>query len=528
MFIMTATAAPIRTANGPTNADADARKESAATLLGVVLGEGVVAALHEGFLKGGDFTGVVPALLGAGAKPHLAAAAREALVTWALSAHWRGGTMDRAADAAEVLRLVLGAEVLAALREGFLNGGDFTGVVPLLVEAGAKPYLAAAAQAMLATACDGGLAGVASLLLEADGVRGEDADGAASSHVDEDGGDGYSLLAAAAGRGDTGVVRALVGSGKADVNAEDRHGSFALQQAARGGHSACLVVLLAAPGIEANKHNGVDCALTAAAFHGRTGCVVALLAADGIDVNQADGNGSSALLLAAEGGHAACIRALVAAPGIDTNEHSGEECALTFAATHGHAECIAALLAADGIDANQPDGDGQSALALAAQRGDAACVCALLAAKGIDHRIVDTGGYVCKTALHYACANKDAAMVSLLLVAGSCRFALCYGDGDEHGYDVPLTETPLSLAGDDTAVRCVFLSGVDYWQRRRHGGHSWAMRQVVLAIMLARQRLDDAPTPILGGGGARVLVHLPEEIWLLMCGFLRSADFGSW
>ena len=114
-------------------------------------------------------------------------------------------------------------------------------------------------------------------------------------------------------------------------------------------------------------------------------------------------------------------------------------------------------------------------------------------------------------------------MASLLLVAGGCRFAL---------EDAPAEtrRTPLELAKDakeGRAVRAVFLSGVDYWQRRRHGGHSWAMRQVVLAVMLARQRLDAAPPPILGGGGARALVHLPEEIWLLMCGFLRSADFGS-
>ena len=450
----TAAAAPIRTtATAADAADADARKESAATLLGLVLGEGVVAALHEGFLK----------------------------------------------------------------------GGDFTAVVPLLVGAGGKPYLAAATRAALATACDAGLAGVASLLLEADSVRAEDAD-AESAHVDENGVDGYTLLAAAADRGDAGVVRALVDSGKADVNAMCRKGKFPLLRAACGGHSACLDILLAAPGIDVNKHDGYDCALTAAAQHGRAECVIALLAADGIDVNQTDDAGECAVVLAASEGHAACVRALVAAPGIDINQASGADCALTCAAEHGRAECISALLAADGIDVNQPDYFGQSALALAAEQGHAACVRALLAAKGVDHSIVDTD-QSCKTALHHACAGKNAEMALLLLVAGSCRFALCRA---KQGAGVPLTETPLALAGDDKAVRAVFLSGVDYWQRRRHGGHSWEMHQVVLAIMLARQRLDAAPPPTLFARvcGARALVHLPEEIWLLMCGFLRSADFG--
>ena len=104
-------------------------------------------------------------------------------------------------------------------------------------------------------------------------------------------------------------------------------------------------------------------------------------------------------------------------------------------------------------------------------------------------------------------------MVSLLLVAGGCRFALG---------GAAANQTPLDCAAGDTAVLKVFASGVDYWQRKRHGGHSWTMRRVVLALMLARQRLD-ATRPV--ALAAPALVHLPEEIWLLVCGFLRSADF---
>ena len=84
----------------------------------------------------------------------------------------------------------------------------------------------------------------------------------------------------------------------------------------------------------------------------------------------------------------------------------------------------------------------------------------------------------------------------------------------------------------------VFASGVDYWQRRRHRGHAWALREAVTALLLARQRLGArAAAKALAPPGrvlrsrsgsaarARALPHLPEEIWLAVCAFLRSADF---
>jgi len=102
-------------------------------------------------------------------------------------------------------------------------------------------------------------------------------------------------------------------------------------------------------------------------------------------------------------------------------------------------------------------------------------------------------------------------MVALLLLAGGCRFQL-----NDNG------DTPLKLAGGDTGVLKAFASGVDYWQRRRHGGHSWAMREVVRTLLLVRQRLGAlaAATP-----AAALLPRLPEEIWLAACAFLRGADF---
>ena len=66
---------------------------------------------------------------------------------------------------------------------------------------------------------------------------------------------GHSLLSAAVGRGDVGVVRALALSGKVDANKADHQHRVPLVEAAGGGNTLCLAALLVAPGIDVN---GVD------------------------------------------------------------------------------------------------------------------------------------------------------------------------------------------------------------------------------------------------------------------------------
>ena len=555
----------------PNSADIPARddddlNDSAVALLILVLGEGAVAALHEGFLDGGDFTGVLAPLLlaDAGATPYLADAADAALATarpgFPSGRHRGQRAVGACIDdilstgpegAAATLRAVLGAGVVDALHVGFAQGGDYTGVVPLLVGAGAKPYLAAAARAALATACDHGLAGVAVLLLRADGVRAEDA-GVTSRRYTFPAWSTQtiSILAAAALRGDDAVVRALVDSGKADVN-NCADGFLPLACAACRGHAACVATLLVAPGIDVNKQptSGTgygynrfgNSALADAASGGHTAILRTLLAVDGIDVNLVgEGLGyCTALMLAAGEGHLECVLALLGADGIDVNEDGGGSTTWCTAAGHAaqgnHTACLHALLAAEGLTFAQFD--DTTLLDAVVDTGDEVSVRAIIAMKGINlrHSDEDSGW----TALHTACYITHAAIVTLLLVAGADRFAAetlpddKYGREDRlDGASLDTRRLPLALADgskEGDAVRAVFLSGVDYWQRRRHGGHSWAMRQVVLAVMLVRQRLNTAATAAGGTAtatpGQVALVHLPEEIWLLMCGFLRSADF---
>ena len=354
-------------------------------------------------------------------------------------------------------------------------------------------------------------------------MRAEDAN-APSTRVDEDGEAFRTLLAAAAHHGDAGVVRALALSGKVDVNEADNQENAALATAAGRGNAACVVALLAAPGINVNR---VDCdgigALTVAAEHGHTECVAALLEVAGINVDPADYSGLTPLLLAAKHGHLGCVRALLAVDGVNTNHVSngalGNDTALALAAQHDRPDLIRALVEADGINVNLAgELTGYAALHDAAECGAVECVHALLAAHAADRPTAESR----QTALHMACAAKNTAVASLLLVGGSCRFALASKFLLGEGVFGDATETPLGLAEGDKAMATLFASGIDYWQRRQHGGHSRAMKRVVLVVMLARQRLD---TNSAVAGGAHGPVHLPEEIWLLMCGFLRSADF---
>ena len=200
----------------------------------------------------------------------------------------------------------------------------------------------------------------------------------------------------------------------------------------------------------------------------------------------------------------------------------------------GHDDCVRLLLQSDGIDVNAADefmGSPLISTTRLRKRGWEACARALASAKGIDlnYRHQNSG----RTALHEICKLKHAALAEHLLIAGGCRFSLtAAGFDNQHSrfarHLLPTTggDTALALAANDKAAAKVFAAGVDYWQRRLHGGHGWAMKEAARTLLLVRQRLDAhalaAPGPV---AAPCALPHLPEEIWLAALGFLRSADF---
>ena len=435
--------------------------------------------------------------------------------------------------------------------------------------------------------CDAGDADAVALLLEFDGVAvhagvdpeyvrpTENADGHGYLRYDlndEDDEQGDTALSRAARRGRSGVVRALVGSGKVDVNRAGPNGGLPLVLAIRSEDTACVEALLSTDGIDANAavnpaYDGDDpdsedgdTILVRAARAGNVGAMRALVESGKADVNRAAPNGQLPLVQAVRSNHAACLEVLLAADGIDANQPCDfGRAALATAAFAGNAAFVRRLLGA-GVAVNHADEGGSTALALAACSGNAECVRALIRANGIDVNIASAHcgtplaltimnrmgdweacarvlasakgiALSCRSphsgrmALHDVCASKHAALVEHLLIAGGCRFALTTaGHGYDHSNDAG--DTALALAAGDKAVAKVFASGVDYWQRRLHGRHGWAMKEAARTLLLVRQRLDmhalAAPAPAAAAGA---LPHLPEEIWLAALGFLRSADF---
>ena len=344
--------------------------------------------------------------------------------------------------------------------------------------------------------------------------------------------DGFSALLCASQDGYTEVVRVLLAVEGINANHASNKGSTALILASQDGYTEVVRVLLAVEGVNANHaDNEGSTALILASQYGHAEVVRALLATDGINANQAKNNGVTALMMASQNCHAVIARALLAVDGIDANHvpATNATIALILAPQQDDPEIVRALLAVDGINADHANTNG-AALMLAVFKSDLSCVRALAAAKGTNINL-PCQAYDNRSALHGACTLQRADVVEALLLAGGCRFLR-----DDGG------NTPLDLAAGNTDVLKVFASGINYWQRKRHGRHSWAMKEAIATLLLVRQRLDAqgaASVPPAVPQGHRALrsrslapthaavrlPHLPEEIWLAACGFLRSADF---
>ena len=194
------------------------------------------------------------------------------------------------------------------------------------------------------------------------------------------GDDGYTPLGWAASFGHADVIEALVGEAAARVDRTGR-GAHAnatpLLAACAGGHAAAANVLLGA-GARPDGVPGTELGtpLEAAAERGDAGIIRALLGAGATDPR------SAALHAAAAAGHTEAVRVLAGDPRCDVNRATDDAwgtTALWLASDAGHAEVVRVLAEAGASVNKATEDDGTPPLWAACQGGYDAVVAVLLA-----------------------------------------------------------------------------------------------------------------------------------------------------
>lgn len=317
-------------------------------------------------------------------------------------------------------------------------------------------------------------------------------------------GRGKAALHNAAARGKVHIVNFLLSKPITNVNQCDGHGRTALVAACAEDASVgsctlpCIRLLLAAPGCAINTQtSGGSTALAFCACHGSAHHVrVAslLLTTHGIAINAADLAGQTALMHAAKRSHSVMVTLLVNAPAINVNrvDRTGKTALMHACIMLGQPvnrdpsrnlqhrmDCVRALLTAPDMRSNIACDAGLTAIdyACAHKRWDA--VEALLEHKttAVANTAVHSGDlramrkHVHRMALEAVCGSGRVDLVAALLIRGACRHHV-------HPADHP------------APVQAVFASGVDYWQRTCHQGHSTTLKAVVLTLLLVQQRLS--------------------------------------
>ena len=203
------------------------------------------------------------------------------------------------------------------------------------------------------------------------------------------------------------------------VNTPDQEGSTLLHVAVYAGHLACVERLLAVPGIDVNRIDGLRglTPLHSAVVEKQYACVGALLSwvpaagQAGVDVNAL----VTLVPAVAVGAHAPAgamphiaplhdavfrcdeesVRLLVAAPGIDVNLpdvlRAGAR-PLHLAVVRDAVTIIDLLLATPGVDVNATDGRGSTPLIIATSFGKSKCLERLLSVPGVDVNLTGNDG----------------------------------------------------------------------------------------------------------------------------------------
>ena len=217
---------------------------------------------------------------------------------------------------------------------------------------------------------------------------------------------GRNALHAAARLGRWAGVRALLATGKFDVNGRDREGLTALAHVVQWGQNdgsrRALDLLLRTKGLDVNAPDKAGFTpLMWAARDGNLRAVRALLNRPEIDVQARDENkGRTAFLWAIADGHLDVVEALIAHKGVDVGAVSerGRTGALHVAARNKRWKIVKRLLRLSILDVNARDGTGSTPLLEALRpnsRGHSyEAVASLALRKDVDVNAADNRGEV--------------------------------------------------------------------------------------------------------------------------------------
>jgi ankyrin repeat protein len=296
-----------------------------------------------------------------------------------------------------------------------------------------------------------------------------------------------ALLFSAVKKGDEFVVKRLLGMDKGlNIDAKDfNFGRTPLFWAAESGHEAIVRLLLATGKADINaRDNGGRTPLSRAAEKGHEAIVQLLLATGKADINARDLTfGRTPLSWAAEKGHEAIVQLLLATgkADIDAKDVKYGQTPLSWAAEKGHEAVVQLLLATGKAYIDTKDKFGQTPLSWAAKRGREAVVQLLLATGKAN---IGTKNKFGRTPLSWAAEKGHEAVVQLLLATGKADV----NTKDNRG------RTPLSWAanmGHEVVIQLLLATGkadIDTKDNRGQTPLSWAAEkghEAVLQLLLA-------------------------------------------
>jgi ankyrin repeat protein len=224
-------------------------------------------------------------------------------------------------------------------------------------------------------------------------------------------GDGVLLWAAA--HGITSTVNALLHSGKALLDFQDRT-ETPLLLASENGHMHVVELLLETNKTKINVQNSKgQTQLLLAAERGYDEIVERLLKISNVDPSCQDPKGLTPLLLAAEHGHEGVTKPLLEEGEADINRPSSNgETSLLLAAQNGHVAVTKYLFGERKTDVNLYDSKSRTPLMFAAKEGHIAMVQVFLDTGAANDSLKDQHGW---TALWLAAMSGHGATVELLL-----------------------------------------------------------------------------------------------------------------